>query len=363
MRPGAVRPRLDFTRALFGLMLGCCGAVVSHAAGWDAPVLKPDSGPWEVSKVFNLDQKTRRSVSGIACVQGTGERVCVLVFDEGVEARHAVLLGARLSAESQSIVLLSGGRELDAEGVATDGKYVYVTGSHSMSRTRCAANPDSRHVIRFRIDQAGRALRDQNAGLVGYQDSGRLWTIMSNEEALKEHVGKCLGTQPPEKRTRLKGGRGVNVEGLAVKDGHLYFGFRGPAREGTVPILSVHADTLFGSQPLTPVMFRLAVGEGRGIRDMVAVKDGFLVLVGPDDDERKGQPSYMLLFWDGRASTAAMPRPLAHLDVSNVKRPTCDKATKPEALALISDSPSQYGVLVLSDGMCDGGPLTFTVRR
>lgn len=360
MRPGAVRPLLDFRRVLLGVMTG---AVVSHAAAWDAPVLKPDSGPWQVGKDFNLDKKTRRSVSGIACVPGTGERVCVLAFDEGVEARHAVLRGRSLSAESQPIALLSAGRELDAEGVATDGNYVYVTGSHSMSRTRCAANPDSRHVIRFRIDQAGRALRDQNAGLVGYQDSGRLWTIMSNEEGLKEYVGKCLGTQPPDRKTRLEGGRGVNVEGLAVKDGHLYFGFRGPARDGTVPILSVDADSLFGGQPLKPVMFRFAVGEGRGIRDMLAVKDGFLVLVGPDDDERKGQPGYMLLFWDGKASTAMMPRQLAHLDVSNVKRPKCDRETKPEAIALISDSPVEYQVLVLSDGMCDGGPLTFTVRR
>lgn len=360
MRPGAVRPLLDFTRVLLGLMTG---AVISHATAWDAPVVKPDSGPWEVSKEFNLEKKTRRSVSGIACVPGTGERVCVLVFDEGVQARHAVLREGRLTAESRPIVLLSAGRELDAEGAATDGQYVYVTGSHSMSRNRCAENPDSRHVVRFRIDQAGRALRDQSAGLVGYQDSERLWTIMSNEEALKEHVGKCLGTQSPEKKTRLKGGRGVNVEGLAVKDGHLYFGFRGPARDGTVPVLSVHADTLFGSQPLKPVMFRLAVGEGRGIRDMLAVRDGFLILAGPDDDERKEQPTYMLLFWDGTAETATMPRPLAHLDVSNVKRPTCDKETKPEALALISESPGEYRVLVLSDGMCDGGPLTFTVRR
>ncbi|WP_084181758.1 DUF3616 domain-containing protein [Polaromonas glacialis] len=348
------------------LIVGICASGMAHAAPLDAPVLKPDSGPWSTGEGFNIDEKTRRSVSGIACVPSLGDRVCLVVFDEGIEARHAVLKKDMLLPQSEHLMLLGSGSELDAEGAASDGRNFYVTGSHSMSRTRCAPNPDSRHVIRFSIDpKTSRAMRDHNGKLSGYQASGRLWEILSSQEGFKQYLGKCLGTQPPEKSPELKGEQGINIEGLAVKDGLLYFGFRGPAQEGAVPILSVKADALFSDLPLKPATFRLAVGQGRGIRDLLAVKDGFLVLTGPDDDERKKQPSSMLLFWNGKDSTRRISnvKPLANLDLSKIVRSTCDKVAKPEALALISESAREYKVLVLSDGMCDGGPLAFTVTR
>jgi hypothetical protein len=355
-----------FVVASFWVGAACYATNIAPAASPSAPVLKPDSGPWDAGRGFDLNLKTRQSVSGIACIQGSGNRVCLLVFDEGVEARHAVIREGVLSPESEPLVLIESGRELDAEGATSDGVNFYVTGSHSTSRTRCAANLQSRQVIRFNVDpKSGRAQRDPNGKLSGYQASGRLWEIISTEATLKQYAGKCLGTQPPEKSVELKGERGINVEGIASKDGHLYFGFRGPARDGVAPILSVHAETLFGDRPARSATYRVAVGEGRGIRDLLAVKDGFLVLTGPDDDERKEQPSSMILFWDGKGSSGAVvqTRPLAELDVSNMTRIGCDTVTKPEAIALLSESSREYKVLVLSDGMCDGGPLPFTVPR
>jgi hypothetical protein len=116
---------------------------------------------------------------------------------------------------------------------------------------------------------------------------------------------------------------------------------------------------------LRPSTVLLPVGEGRGIRDLLAVKDGFLVLAGPDDDERTEQPSSMILFWDGRSTDGriARARPLAQLDVAQVRRPGCDEGVKPEALTLLAETAREYRVLVLSDGMCDGGRLAFTIRR
>ena len=65
-----------------------------------------------------------------------------------------------LTIDAEPVVLRASTGELDAEGAATDGRYFYVTGSHSAKRGDCASNPGSRHVIRFRLDPAtGRALR------------------------------------------------------------------------------------------------------------------------------------------------------------------------------------------------------------
>ena len=72
-----------------------------------------------------------------------------------------------------------------------------------------------------------------------------------------------------------KPGHGVNIEGLAAKDGMLYFGFREPAKDKHTYILPVRADQLFsaaGVPNAEPV--KIKAGAGRGIRDMLAVPEG-----------------------------------------------------------------------------------------
>ena len=57
------------------------------------------------------------------------------------------------------------------------------------------------------------------------------------------------------------------------------------------------------------------------------------------------------------------PRLLAALDLSGVTLRQCDKELKPEAITVLEETPTAYQLLVLSDGLCDGGPLAFTVPR
>ena len=57
------------------------------------------------------------------------------------------------------------------------------------------------------------------------------------------------------------------------------------------------------------------------------------------------------------------PQWLAALDLKDVKLRECDKELKPEAMTLLEETATAYKLLVLSDGLCDGGPLTFTVPR
>ena len=344
------------------------------------PRVQPDSGPWDSGAGFDFDlgkkklKKTRQSVSGIACnLDARGQRICLLAFDEGAEARYAYVGDKAWRLDPEPLVLRPGAGELDAEGAATDGRYLYITGSHSAKRSDCASNPASRHVLRLRLDPAtGRALRSPDgSALADVADSGKLWAIMQAQPALAPHAGegKCLGSAPPGDAPLLAGQQGVNIEGLAARDGRLYFGFRGPVVKDVALVLAVEADALFGTQSAhdpKATLTRLALGPNRGIRDMVAVTSGFLLLAGPDDSPASQNAGWAVAWWDGQGAAegrVVQPRLLATLDLSRVQLRQCDKEAKPEAMTVLEETPAGYKLLVLSDGLCDGGPLAFTLAR
>jgi hypothetical protein len=324
------------------------------------PLLQPSAGPWSAGTGFEFAlkekkaRKTRRSLSGIACnLNATGENICLMAFDEGTQARYATVGRSQLVPDPRAVVLGEGHGELDAEGAATDGRYLYVTGSHSAKRSDCSSNPGSRHVFRLTIDPVTGRGRPETLS-----ESSRLWALMKTVPVLKDHVGerKCLGATP--------GQQGINIEGLAVRDERLYFGFRGPVIGGETWVLSVNAAALFAEDDPAPLLSRLALAGNQGIRDMVAVKDGFLLLAGPDDGQANQALPLTFSLWDGNSGTAlATPHTLATLDLSTVALRACDEALKPEALTVLKESTQSYQVLVLSDGMCDGGPLVFDVPR
>jgi hypothetical protein len=334
------------------------------------PDVKPLSGPWEGGKFAfsSHGNKIRKSVNGISCTAKAGaDPTCLIAFDEGVEARFVVLGTDGYGIDNEPVVLRKSDAELDAEAAATDGEYYYVTGSHSAKRSTCESNPGSRRLIRFSVDPAsGKALREGGT-LAGYDDSDELWRVMATVPELRDYVGEgmCLGAEPPPDAPSLKGRRGVNIEGMAASGGKLHFGFRGPAKDGTVPILTVDAKALFSRTDSHPRVTTFFVGEGRGIRDMTAFKDGMLVLAGPDDDEASKDRGWTVSLWDGAQIGAAVVRPsvLAKLDLSEVALRECDKEIKPEAISVVGTSTDHVDVVIMSDGMCDGGPLKFRLNR
>jgi len=158
---------------------------------------------------------------------------------------------------------------------------------------------------------------------------------------------------------------GANIEGLAIKGERLFFGFRGPAKNKEALVLSVDAAAFFQGTDAKPEVTRIVVGGGRGIRDLHVVKDGILVLAGPDDDEDNKNKSYRIALWNGKNGSrkAVKPKMLAQLGLKKIKLRDCDKETKPEALAVLEDSPERYRIMILSDGMCDGGAMSLRIPK
>ena len=356
------------SRTTLVLLLLALPALHGIASETEPPALKPQAGPLDAGAGFAFARKPeepRQALSGIACpAVAKAPGLCLAVFDEGGEARYLTIEGQAIRPKAERVVLLAGTVELDGEAAATDGTFYYVAASQSAKRGKCKSNPESRHLIRFRLDpETGRGKRGNGGTLVDFTDTGALWTLMRSVPGLKEHVGDgmCLGTTG-------EGKNGVNIEGMAVRDGRLNFGFRGPVGKDGARILSVDAKALFEGGPADPKLFNVALGKGRSIRDLIAVSDGILVLAGPDDDEDNEKRGFTVSRWNGQGGQDNL-KPLATLDLDGVPRRNCSekikrKEIKPEALAVLGDKPGQpYQAVVFSDGLCDGGALRFNIPR
>src|SRR5262249_47943437 len=180
------------------------------------------------------------------------------------------------------VVLGKPDEETDIEAVAAEGNTVYVTGSHNKVRFIGAKGGGGITPV----EEKPRQHRDQVFRFtLGPDGTPGPVEVMSLRGVLDAHPILRQFVPVASKEN------GIDIEGLAVKDGRLYFGFRGPVlRDNWVPILSC----TFGKEPGDVKVAYTRFG-GRGVRDMVAVKDGFLVLAGPVGD---GDQSYQIYLWD-----------------------------------------------------------------
>lgn len=351
-------------RVALGALAAAASCTLSAAPSL-SPVVRPEGAPLKSSNPFALGDKARRAVSGIACGSDGSIQNCLVVVDEGGKAQFATLGMDSLEPAGQPIALLASGRELDAEGAATDGQYFYVVGSHSVKRKGCTSNPASRHLVRFKATWTASQGDLPRLKVDGLQDSDKLWSLMQRDAYLGRHIDGCLGSGTGGRPEQMRRRPGLNIEGIAVQEGRLYVGFRGPSEAGMVPVYSVEASALFDGSDAKPRLERLQVGRRVGIRDMVAGANTILLLLGPDDHDVIGPARWWVAEW--KPSEAARPpnrpRMLAELDLSNAQFETCVDAVKPEALSIIETTANAYRIVVLSDGVCDGGALLFNVPR
>lgn len=320
----------------------CLFAIVAAMA----PAAAKEIKAWHVeNRIEGPDGDKSRDVSGIACSETDGlPRSCLVIDDNSQYAQFVTVRDGELIA-GKSIRLIddvlekegkknkSEPLELDGEGVAFSDGFYYVIGSHG--RPRNAAKLSDREVtaivaarsqiVRFRASDGTSANPERSAGLA---------KIIAGEPAFKSVIDNDLHDN------------GLTIEGIAIRRGQLYSGFRGPVLEERAIVLSVALDGLFGKGQPAHRLFRLPLG-GLGVRDLALYRDKILILAGP---VRNGPGRYAVYSWNGDSEDVRL--------LGNLDGLTDDEGkTKPEALLPLDRTASgRLRVLVLSDGPKEGAP-------
>lgn len=145
---------------------------------------------------------------------------------------------------------------------------------------------------------------------------------------------------------------GIDIEGLAAKDGKLYFGFRGPVlRDNWCPVLVAEFDKLQETAELRYVQL-----GGRGIRDIAPVRGGFLILAGPAGS---AELAFQIYHWDGRSGLAAKEGVGKAALIDSVH---AGAKHKPEGLAVLKETGQATELLILHDGVAGGDPTEYAIE-
>jgi hypothetical protein len=303
---------------------------------------------------LGLDSKKSEDVSGVGCAATTGfPRVCLLADDETQGAQVVILKEGELVA-GDFIRLIDDAHDgrllaLDAEGVAyADGSF-YVIGSHGMPRhehardeTNNKARTDAtRRVFRIRFAPDG---VDPRTGKIiaapDIQTSSELARLIKAQAELAPWLDGALSDN------------GLTIEGVAVRDGRLYVGMRGPvlADESAV-ILELPLAMVFDGEAGNATLHRVSLGKDtlgkpRGLRDLVVFGDAFLLLAGPVREAPPGLDvktgDYAVFRWNKTSARKL-------LDLKGY-----GKGVKPEALLPLDETGGQLRALLFFDGSQEG---------
>lgn len=306
--------------------------------------------------------KKSTDVSGIACARASGfPRVCVIADDEAQGVQIVRVEDGRIIAGDVVRLIhdTHDGKplELDAEGVAYADGFFYVVGSHGRPRHERGEDKDkndaraaaTRHLFRLRFDPGAVDADGKLTGAVDIRDSTVLPGLLRAHREIA-----------PAFDARVEG-EGLTIEGVAVRGGQLSVGLRAPLLNGSrAAVLSAPLDVLFADEAGTGRLHSLDLGrdgrgKARGVRDLVAYGDGFLVIAGPVLDPESDavmDADYTVFAWDGRDGA----RSLGDLKSYGTK-------VKPEALLPLSVEGDRLRVLVLFDGPDEGGPRTVELAR
>jgi hypothetical protein len=266
--------------------------------------------------------------------------------DEGAEFNVFQAAGPQFDLIATVNLLSESDDEIDMEGAASDSNYVYIVGSHSMRRKRID-DEGTYKKNRKRLTRVTPHKESYSLFRIKLGDDGQL--LAKDRVDLREIIGddEVLGPffSMPGKEN------GIDIEGVAVRDGTIFVGFRGPVLRGNfVPVLAFDFE-----QPHEYELKYVQLG-GRGIRDLVAVDDGFLILAGPVGD---GDGSYRLYLWNGEDGVPGEGGSQANLVA--IGELSTELGTKPEGIAIASQTADEWQLLVVSDG--DARASRWTVRK
>jgi hypothetical protein len=324
---------------------------------------------YQVIKPFVNDEgDLATNISGLACLPADDSRsTCIVVDDEGRFAQIAIvgngqitagarlpLIGTKLSRDTVGQppvrVGCSGGnakfKDMDGEAAAYSSSFFYVVGSHGCSR----------HGNKFRRS-AFILARIPKAQVVGAA-SGRNSVFDASSVQTTYRLSEAMVAVPQIQQyfTRdLTSANGLNIEGLAVDGRKLYAGLRAPVLDGNSFIVEVDVEKLFdetSSISKSDVRAILApLGPNRGIRDLAWLKNGrLLILSGPAQDAKLPFDIQLL---DIATGTITLMGTLPEL--------TDAAGAKAEAISVLSQDGNAIDVLVMFDGLENGGPREYRI--
>jgi hypothetical protein len=291
-----------------------------------------------------------RHPSDLSAVASVGERLAV-ASDEGaaVQFLEPTDRPDHYRVRPEPLPLLPVDDEIDIEAMAYADGTLWVLGSHSIKRRKIdpdedeAANrarlldvspePSRQRLFRVRVDPS-------TGTVVEPPRSFSLRPLLERDPLLGPF------TRIPAVEN------GVNAEGLAVDGPWLYVGLRSPVlREGHVPVLRLARDDLDRYELL---FVRL---DGAGIRSLLRVADGFLLLA----RREHGEAATGLYFWNGLDQVTGDRRSPGRVErIGTVAAPP---GGTPEGLALLSEDESSWELLVIHDGIAGGHPQRLRVPR
>lgn len=275
-----------------------------------------------------------RDISGFAAWD---ERHGLVAADERPDIQPATIDRATGNiVASTAFYLLPGEgkkKEADAEGVVAVREHgcYYVTGSHGVAKKSGEPRPWRNHVFRIPVSPA------TGEPVPGGTVFASLRPWVEKDAVLGPSLGKPLQAD------------GFNIEGLAWRDGKLWFGVRAPNVGGDAFVIESDPASIFAGTPQAR-LHRLSVGAGLGIREIAALREGFLVLVGEANSDTGPDNEFRLYHWmPGHTPEfiAALPSP----------------SGKAEALLVLSDTERHADVLVVFDSAPGGGPKTYRLGR
>jgi len=253
--------------------------------------------------------------------------------DEGYEVHSNILL---FKGNKQH------GKEMDIEGLAAEGNKIYVVGSHSSKRKKI--KKDKKYEKNREKFHANNIAEERNRDWLY-----RLTIDVQGKEISKEKITlrEIIANDPILKAFRNIPGKenGVDIEGLSVKEEWLYIGFRAPVfRENYVPVMKLKFDNPESTYELLYINL-----NGRGIRGMASVSDGFLIVAGPVGDSSS---SYQLYHWNGKDVIPGKDREVA--DTGNIRmlgeiHPP--KHGKAEGIVTIQEKSNMYHLVIVYDGV------------
>lgn len=260
-------------------------------------------------------------VSGVAQI---GHEAGFVVSDETWAAQAITLDRAtRTLTISDSLILLSRKKkELDLEGLAasSDEHFFYATGSHSVARKSGEVQPERRQVYRITADQA-HAITVTS-----------LVPVIESDPMLRDASGKGSNADA------------LDIEGIAERDGTLFFGLRAPNIAGKAFIIEVLADDLFSDAAKTAHRtHELSLGAGFGIRDIARVSDGFVLIVGPASSDESAH-GFTLHHWAGPGGVLTA--------IGDIP----DAEGKAEGLLVLEEDANSLTALLFFDGSQNGAP-------